>query len=348
MQFRTSAVALQIVLALLLAGKFAHGAEPTALSDSSAQGAPVASFDCAHAASSREQLVCGDSELAALDEQLGHIYRERKARLSLSGGQLLKGSEQSWLRFIDTVCPVNTSGTDPKGERRDCLKRRYTQRLKQIQMVGQRFGPFLFNRVDLYSAEPTSDEGGAIQGFSVHHVAYPQIDDASSKEMARWNNQTAQELSEETECEDDDVDYEIGYANARFISMQWQHSAYCHGTPHGYFDIKTQNFVLSPHLESLPEQDVFGPGNAWAKALQSRFWAALLQTGWRVPDGQPAEVKQELEDDFIRPDAWLFVKDGLRVSFGSYEGGCYACTPAPVTLPWAALKPLLSKNAVVP
>ena len=38
------------------------------------------SFDCSKAKSVNEKLICGDSELSALDSQFGEIYRQAKTR----------------------------------------------------------------------------------------------------------------------------------------------------------------------------------------------------------------------------------------------------------------------------
>ena len=207
----------------------------------------------------------------------------------------------------------------------------------------------VFSRVDLYAAKRAGDESGWAHGFYVQHVGYPQIDNANSPELRAWNEKNARSLPTDGDCGpgDYDIDYEVGYANARFISLEWENSTYCHGSPHGFSDVKSSNTVLSPQMRSLTAQDLFGFGENWIAPLKEHFWTALTRAGWSLPDNQPS-VKQELEGDFIQPDHWLFTKEGLQVAFGSYERGCYACTPQPVTVPWSELRPLLSKTAIAP
>lgn len=42
--------------------------------------AQAASFDCAHAGSANEKLICGDPELSAMDDSLGKAFRQARAR----------------------------------------------------------------------------------------------------------------------------------------------------------------------------------------------------------------------------------------------------------------------------
>jgi len=352
MRFTFFGAPLQVIALLTWAS--AQGAELRSTADQRDNlASTAASFDCMHAASSQEKLICGDPALSALDGQLGNIYRERRARLSPQGVQLLEGSERNWLRFIATVCSPNNSSDDPRRDARDCLQQQYGDRIQQLQTVGQRIGPFVFNNVDLFAAEPAEGDDGAISGFYIQHVAYPQIDNANSRELIAWNRQNVRNLSTKGDCGsssgDYSTDYEIGYANTRLISVSWRRSTYCHGTPHGFWGVKTENAVLLPHLRPLSERDVFGTAGSWVTTLQDRFWATLLQTGWSPLENQSTdEIKHGLEEDFIQPDKWLFTREGLQVSFSAYEGGCYACTPRPITVPWSTLKPLLSPTAIVP
>jgi len=105
---------------------------------------------------------------------------------------------------------------------------------------------------------------------------------------------------------------------------------------------------LLPVPHPLTKEDLFGTDDRWIGKLQELFWDALLAKGWSPPDSLAEIVKAEIEDDVIQPDKWLFTPDGLQVSFSAYEGGCYACNPGPVTVPWPKLKSLLSSNAIVP
>ncbi len=338
------------MIAALAASTSAQGTATWAAGSApSISGSALPSFNCANAISARETAICGDPALSVLDGQLGRLYRERSGLLSPQGAKLLQESERSWLRFVGVVCSRDDPGKKPWLNKTFCLKRQYNVRISQLQTTVQKIGPFIFNRIDLYAARPSDEETGSATGFYIQHTSYPQIDNSLSPDVLAWNRTNVRSLPTDGDCGpgDYDNDYEVGFANARFVSLSWTESTYCHGTAHGFHDIKSANTILTPSLRSLTARDLFAPGEGWRSALKERFWNALTQTGWRPPDNQPL-VKQELESAVTQPGRWLFTKEGLQVAFVSYEGGCYACTPQPVTLPWSELKPLLSKTAVAP
>ena len=309
------------------------------------------SFSCAHATASQDQAICSDQALSALDGRLAQLYRERRALLSPQGAKLLQDSQREWLRFITVVCPPTPPAIPAGRDQKGCLKRQYTERLADLHQAAQRIGPYLFNNVSHYAAQPAQDATGALTGFVVQTVSFPQIDNADSAERVAWNLKNLRTLPRETDCGDggdEAIGYEIGYANARLISVAWSDWTYCHGTAHGFGDVTVENTVLSPHLRPLVAQDVFGPGTSWVAPLQDRFWAALLQSGWKPPENQAEDIKSQLEAKFIDPEQWLFTADGLNISFSAYEGGRYTCTPQPLTLHWSELKPLFTNGSVVP
>lgn len=312
--------------------------------------ASAASFDCTRTKLPREQLICSDSELSKLDEQLGRAYEERRALLSPRGAELLHRSEVSWLRFVATACPLAVfTNTDDTDRAKGCLVGKYRERLNQLSKVGQRVGPWRFNRLDFYAALPAPDSTGNTAGFYVEHIAYPQIDNADSPQVNVWNKTVEKSLSQGNDGEDEsdtDTDYEIGEANEHIISVQWTASEYDHGAAHGGFTVDTQNMILFPNVRPLTAADLFGTDKHWAQTVQDVFWHALLANGWSPPDNQADSIKDQIVGEVIRPDKWLITKDGLQVSFSAYEGGCYACNPGPVTASWADLKPVLSSTAI--
>jgi uncharacterized protein len=185
--------------------------------------AVAASFACAKAERRRERQICNDQALSGLDLQLGRLYQERRALLSPHGAPVLKNSEQSWIRFVTTVCPIDIGkGAPEMYAARNSLQQRFQNRLKQIAMVGQKQGPFLFNRIDIVAAQPAADQTGSTLGFLTQHVAYPQIDNIDAPATSAWNKNATRVLPIHSDCEDDDDDdYVIGFANDRMIGTRW-------------------------------------------------------------------------------------------------------------------------------
>ena len=313
------------------------------------QAAHAASFDCTKASSEREALICGDAKLSAIDGALGRVYQERLALLSPKGAALLRGSQRNWLAYANRTCPAAA----PRGGRRldfaTCLRFRYEERVKDLATAGQRIGPFRFNRIDMYVLRPAEDESGRAPGFFVCHVAYPQIDDPAGQAALAWNRRQVRKESD-ADCDEDgdgDLDFEIGFANDRFISLQWNSYSYYHGKAHGMFSSSADNAVLqSDGVRDATGQDVFrGSETDWTAPLQALFWKAILAQGWKpsMPD-----IEEQLKDTITQPNRWMFTQDGLHFDFDAYEGGCYVCNPKPVTLSWNSLRPLLAAKAVVP
>jgi|GEM_PF-1987350 len=308
----------------------------------------AASFDCAKASKPHEKLICDDPVLSDLDSQLWHMYQERRSLLSAHGAELLKKSEQNWLRFAATICPVNLGRPSSKwSSPQICLQTQYRDRLSQLSMVGQKQGPFVFNHIDLFVAGTRAVDNGATPDFSTQHVGYPQIDNFDTPAVVAWNKQAERKISV-SDCGDDgddSTDYEISYATDRMISIRWDYYTYCHGTPHGFGGTQTQNLVLEPSLRKFVPADLFGTTDGWIPKLQSLFWDALSAQGWK-PGKE--EDKTEILKIVISVDRWVFTEKGMTVSFNAYEGGCFACTPQPVTVSWEDLKPMISESFIPP
>ncbi|WP_249277490.1 lysozyme inhibitor LprI family protein [Pandoraea sp. PE-S2R-1] len=77
------------------------------------------SFDCVRASSSVELLICADPGLAAMDVELGQMYRA--ALTSIQDPSALKRSQLDWL-----------SSRDACGNDLNCLRRKYGERIGQF------------------------------------------------------------------------------------------------------------------------------------------------------------------------------------------------------------------------
>jgi len=201
-------------VALLLAAFFLHSSSF------------AASFDCSVSSTARERLICSDQALSHVDEQLGRAYLGTLAGLSPRGEKLLQTSQRSWLHFLETVCPVprRTATTDTEIVVQ-CLQREYDARLEQLASARTTRGPYTFIRVDVFAAsQDNEDNTGSRTGFQYEHLAYPQIDSPDSATTQVWNDYVAKQLPIPGGCEgpaDDDLDYELGMASPRFISLAW-------------------------------------------------------------------------------------------------------------------------------
>ncbi len=316
----------------------------------------AASFDCSTARRPQERVICANPALSDLDGKLGKLYQERRRTLGSSGQALLRTSQKSWLHFIALTCAVDGSGlpqdtaevSAQERDAADCLTRAYNSRVGQLERVGRSEGPFVFNSVDLFAATLSPDAAGegASARYSVSHVSYPQIDSPSTKAAAEFNSRVARQIVTAGDCGigDYDLDYDLGLVTAGMVSLRWTDSTYCHGTPHGFGGSRAEIYVLGEFVRLASAADIFGPAQGWQAKLQDLLWKNLQDSGWRSPrDGEEAQIRSEL----LRENRWFISKDGLQVSFNSYDGGCYACTPPPVTAGWSEILPLLPSHSIL-
>ncbi|WP_130472721.1 lysozyme inhibitor LprI family protein [Candidatus Magnetaquicoccus inordinatus] len=90
--------------------------------DNPPHSAPKAktSFDCSKAASAVEKMICGNGELAGLDEKLGQLYKQ--AVNQSKNSDLQKEQQINWLRQVRNKCTTV-----------DCLANAYRLRINELQ-----------------------------------------------------------------------------------------------------------------------------------------------------------------------------------------------------------------------
>jgi len=317
--------------------------------------AHAASFDCKAAKSPTEHAICASPKLSALDEQLARAYDRASHALSPSGVAQLKASQRDWLHFASRVCAPRSAKRNGEAPAA-CLEHEYTQRLGQLAQAGVRIGPYVFNRVDFQSASrvgPHDDGAGNYAGFATEHVAYAQIDAPVNAATTAWN--AAQRVdapspdsgddhvaatSDDDPAMDNDVDFELGCATERFISVSKKTAYFQHGSAHGGYDHEVRNVAFAPGMRKMTASDVFAPNSGWNTRLPPLFWKVYAQ-GHEAADEVPS-IKEAVLESAANPDRWLLTPAGLQISFDSDEAGCYACNPGPLTVPWSTLKPMLA------
>ena len=317
-------------------------------------GANAASFDCKAARSPTEHAICASPKLSALDEQLAREYDRASHALSPSGAAQLKASQRDWLHFASRVCAPRSARRNGEAPA-DCLEHEYTRRLGQLAQAGVRVGPYVFSRVDFQSASrvgPHDDGAGNYTGFATEHVAYAQIDAPVTAATTAWN--AAQRVEppnpdadrdvaahgDDDPPSDNDVDFELGCASERFISLAKKTAYFQHGSAHGGYDHEVRNVVFRPDMRKMTPSDVFAPNSSWNTRLPPLFWKIYAQ-GHEAADEVPS-IKEAILESAANPDRWLLTPAGLQISFDADEAGCYACNPGPLTVPWATLKPMLA------
>lgn len=117
----------------------------------SAACAHAASFDCAKARSPMEKLICSDSKLSSMDEQLNAAFRDAVTRANAK--PLLTTWQRSWLKSFDS-----TQCKDAK-----CLSIEFGKRIALLQSVAS-------------STDPAAQWNGS---FSRYYKGKPDKDSAN-------------------------------------------------------------------------------------------------------------------------------------------------------------------------
>lgn len=325
-----------------------HRAMAALLALLSCTGARAASFDCKLAKTPMERAICGNAALSALDERMAQSYQRALAALSPAGGTALKTSQRAWLRYAPQVCkPAPQTRVSDEA----CLSRELQERIKRLDQAGVKLGVLVLNYVDQYDARPgpPGDDTGGRAGMVTHHVGHVQIDGVTTPDQLAWNR--AQKPPEPptmpSDSDDDSTadilsDATIACGNARLLSLERTSFRYSHGAPHGIYDVFPTTVLLQADMRPLTAADLFAKDSGWQARLPTLFWQTYA-SGADAYKADPVErTVREVAADERR---WLITPVGLRISFSAYEAGSYAGTPGPITVPWAALKPLLIGNA---
>lgn len=321
--------------------------------------ARAASFDCAAARSIRDHLICNTPSLSKADAALGNLYTAKRALLSSAGAKLLQDSERSWFNYTQTVCRLSLVAAaalpDDPITPADCLAEAYNDRLKALSQT-RRVGPYRFVRVDTYNARISDNDAdlagpqaGKEPGFDIENTSYPQIDSPGRSALLEdWNRKAkaeAQSFIEDPAAHpgDNESGNEFGLVTKSLISIRRASYFYGHGAAHGMFAHGVWNAVLGRSLRDLTPADLFGAGQAWEPRFGDIALAALREHGWKLT-GSAAVI--DVQRVVINPISWFLQKDGLEVSFSSYDGGCYMCTPENTVISWSELEPVLHTDLV--
>src|SRR5579884_1234099 len=96
---------------------------------------PVAaqSFNCKLAHTPREQAVCSNTRLKALDSEIAANYKSLRAQLSPKSAALVQSDQREWLHWIDLVCPAHGKGIAE--DQTQCLQSEYLIRARDLQDI---------------------------------------------------------------------------------------------------------------------------------------------------------------------------------------------------------------------
>ena len=287
---------------------------------------------------------------ADLDGELVRTYERAVRALSPGEASKLGASQDEWRRALGARCATaNVTVSPDQAPMASCIEDATQSRIDELGELGLHAGALVLTRGERDSTSPEPpDPLQTLQPprpLETHDI-YPQIDAPASPAEREWNRAmaTAPLVPQSTEGRSDlDRDYVVGCASPRVISVRFSTYEFPHGGAHGWTKKQARNFVLQPAIRPMTPDDLFTPGSAWADKLPDLLWQAYLDDGGQF--ATDAKFEANVRAAAPKPDHWLLTPLGLQVAFSSYEAGCYACGPAPLTIPWARLAPLLVPDA---
>src|SRR5579863_843000 len=88
------------------------------------------SYDCARKLTEMENLICHVDSLAALDVQLGAIYKSLLAKLAAADRDSLREEQREWLASREKTCPIYKGWLG-------CLSDYYQKRVEMLKKRGE-------------------------------------------------------------------------------------------------------------------------------------------------------------------------------------------------------------------
>lgn len=99
--------------------------------------AHAASFDCKKATRPLDKIICLDSELSLLDEEMAGIYRSGLAYFRGSVRADFVQQQRDWIRARDLACPVGAADLGNRisfDQRASCLRSEYAARIEVLSV----------------------------------------------------------------------------------------------------------------------------------------------------------------------------------------------------------------------
>ena len=285
-----------------------------------------------------------------LDAELARTYERAVQALSPGEASKLRAEQDHWLRTLAADCAkADIHITPDQSPMESCIESAKESRIDELGQLGLHAGALVLTRGERSSTSPEPPD--PLQTLQPPrpletNAAYPQIDAPTSPAEREWNRTMALEplVPQSKEGRSDlDRSYVVGCASPRLLSVRFSTYEFPHGAAHGWTTVQARNFVLQPTIHPMMPDDLFAPGSAWADKLPDLLWQAYLDDGGQFASDPKFEANVRAAAP--KPDHWLLTPLGLQFAFSSYEAGCYACGPAPLTVPWNKLAPLLVPDA---
>jgi uncharacterized protein YecT (DUF1311 family) len=330
----------------------------------------AASFDCTKSTTAQEKAICASPALSAADDRMAAAYKDVLLAATAEMRPWVLDGQREWIHAMEGACVPG----DPAKNLETCLQNHEDERTQALRHMVLRADGATFIWHSITRTAPDNAEtlemdkeraNGVDHGTlnaswpqaaerSAEWLAWNKAIEAATVAMAypnatpppaKWSDISAADI-------DIDLDTSIGQVGPELVTAAIDNQWYGHGAAHPNHDSLQFNWMLNDQREMKPA-DVFQAGSGWSAFLQTRCDAYLhktLDTGGTNYESfmQPGVMAKTLHQIVENPQNWSLNAEGITIVFQPYAVACYACTPDPVTIPWADLKPMLRSGFPVP
>jgi len=141
------------------------------------------------------------------------------------------------------------------------------------------------------------------------------------------------------------IGYMVVLAQDDLVSIRFDVGSYYQGAahPNSYSDVLNYDLKNGKQLKLA---DLFKPGSKYLQAIATYSIADLKKQG-KEKGLTDEEIERGAAADAKNYQSWNITKRGLAISFDSYQVGPYAAGPQSVTVPYSALKDLISPEGPI-
>jgi hypothetical protein len=300
---------------------------------------------CGGASPYLTQAACADPNVSALSAAMSDTIKVIAQPLSRRGRELLLDGHGQWLTAMRTTCDLKAEDTELSFAQSLCVQISMVDRTVGLPILVQRAGPHTIQQVETFRALPapqTSEDKIAMLSAAF----YPRIDNPGENEAA-FNAAAVRTIKPDLPSDTEQtIINRIIFANAQIISVEYDILFSTRGAAHQDRNVEALTYLVDKR-RALRADDLFDTRANWkepfAKLSAEQLKVATIQEGCDAP-----LALEEARDASLRADRWLISTDGLIVLYPPYALGPYSMEGCQIVLPWAALKPLLRKDAPIP
>lgn len=305
--------------------------------------AGAASFDCAKAVKPAELAICDDKALSAADVQLAAAYARLMADIPAPLKPALQKTQRNWVAYLPLACSSDGRGTvKDKATFTQCLKSEYDSRIATLAAEPKTIGGLKTVAVGEFQAMRSSSDDPEFFPIVTHVKSVAQVyggDPARVAQLNAW----LQSLGGSDKAGWDDPDTSASFsvslesANDVVATAILASDIFGVGAAHPLAVSSSQHLVLATG-KPLLWRDMFKP-NARDR-LTALAWTALQK---KLGGDMMVENKSDLAKLVVDPGHWTFGANGLTINFNVYEVAAYVMGPQDITLPWAALRDVMTQ-----